>query len=231
MCGRYALYGLRKRTRAEAEYFPSLDQFPSKWNVAPTDTMPIARVQDGELELAPARWGLIPYYSKDAKGAFRCINARAETVATTASFRQPWKTGRRCLVPANGFFEWETRPDGKQPFYFTSAEGSLLAFAGLWDTWRQPDGSSLLSFTIFTTAPNDFVKRFHDRMPVILDEADYARWLTGADVSDLLKAPHNEVLLNYPVSRHVNSVKNNDASLIESIDDAHPGHPAPTPIR
>ena len=173
MCGRYALYGPRKRSRAEAEYFSTLDQFPSKWNVAPTDTMPIARMRDGALELVPARWGLIPYFSKDAKGAFRCINARAETVATTASFRQPWKTGRRCLVPANGFFEWETRPDGKQPFYFTSAEGSLLAFAGLWDTWRQPDGSSLLSYTIITTAPNDFVKRFHDRMPVILDEADY----------------------------------------------------------
>lgn len=187
--------------------------------------MPIARMHDGTLELVPARWGLIPYFSKDTKGAFRCINARAETVATTASFRQPWKTGRRCLVPANGFFEWGTRPDGKQPFYFTSAEGSLLAFAGLWDTWQQPDGSSLLSDTIITTAPNGFVKRFHDRMPVILDEADYDRWLTAGDVSDLLKAPHNEVLVNYPVSRQVNSVKNNDASLVEPVEGASPPHP------
>jgi putative SOS response-associated peptidase YedK len=101
------------------------------------------------------------------------------------------------LVPACGFFEWEARPDGKQPFYFTSAGGSLLAFARLWDKWRKPDGSEVLSYTIITTPPNDFVARFHDRMPVILDERDYGRWLEGSgDPQDLLKACHNEVLCN-----------------------------------
>ena len=220
MCGRYALYGPRSRARAEAEYFATLDQFPEKWNVAPTDMMPITRLRDGALEQVAARWGLIPYFSKDMKAAFKCINARAETIASSASFRGAYKMSRRCLVPASGFYEWEARPDGKQPFYFTSPEKSLLAFAGLWDTWKHPDGTVLLSFTIVTTAPNDFVKRFHDRMPVVLEESDYARWLSGEDPRDLLKACHNEALYNYPVSRQVNSVKNNDPSLVVPVSEA-----------
>jgi putative SOS response-associated peptidase YedK len=182
------------------------------------------------VEQVPARWGLIPYWAKDEKMGFKCINARAETVATLPAFRGAYKFGRRCLVPASGFFEWETRPDGKQPFYFTSSEGSLLAFAGLWDKWRKPDGSEVLSYTIITTAPNDFVARFHDRMPVVLDERDYGRWLDGSEnPQDLLKACHNEVLYNYPVSREVNSVPNNDASLVVRLE--QPLQPALTASR
>jgi putative SOS response-associated peptidase YedK len=217
MCGRYALYGPRSRSRAEAEYFATLDRFPHKWNIAPTDMMPITRLREGVIEQVSARWGLIPYFSKDAKAGFKCINARAESVATSPAFRGALKLGRRCLVPASGFYEWETRPDGKQPFYFTSPERSLLGFAGLWDEWKKSDGTSLLSYTIITTAPNDFVRRFHDRMPVILDESDYGRWLGGADPRELLKACHNEVLYNFPVSRQVNSVRNNDPSLVEPL--------------
>jgi putative SOS response-associated peptidase YedK len=214
MCGRYALYGPKSRSRAEVDYFSSLDQFPGSWNVAPTDRLPITRLRNVELEQVTARWGLIPYWAKDEKGGFKCINARAETIATSPSFRGAYKLNRRCLVPASGFYEWETRPDGKQPFYFTSPEGSLLAFAGLWDEWKKPDGTSVLSYTIVTTAPNDFVSRFHDRMPVVLEETDYARWLDGDDPRDLLKPCHNETLYNYPVSRQVNSVRNNDPSLV-----------------
>lgn len=221
MCGRYALYGPRKRSRAEDAYFSGIDQFPGSWNVAPTQMLPITRLHDGKVEQITARWGLIPHWAKDAKIGFKCINARAETVATSPSFRGAYKFGRRCLVPASGFFEWETRPDGKQPFYFTSPEGSLLAFAGLWDKWKQPDGADLISYTIITTAPNDFVKRFHDRMPVILDERDYGRWLDGSEnPKDLLKACHNEALTNYPVSRKVNSVRNNDPTLVEPLEPA-----------
>jgi putative SOS response-associated peptidase YedK len=215
MCGRYALYGPKSRSRAEAEYFSTLDQLPGSWNVAPTHTMPITRLHDGKAEQITARWGLIPHWAKDEKIGLKCINARAETVATSPSFRGAYKFGRRCLVLASGFFEWEARPDGKQPFYFTSPEGSLLAFAGLWDKWKKPDGTEVLSYTIITTAPNDFVARFHDRMPVVLDECDYARWLDGSeDPKELLQACHNEVLYNYPVSPQVNSVRNNDASLV-----------------
>jgi putative SOS response-associated peptidase YedK len=219
MCGRYALYGPKSRTRAEAEYFPALDQFPGSWNVAPTQMMPITRLHDEKIEQITARWGLIPHWAKDEKIGFKCINARAETVATSPSFRGAYKFGRRCLVPASGFFEWEARPDGKQPFYFTSPEGSLLACAGLWDKWKKPDGTEVLSYTIITTAPNDFVARFHDRMPVVLDERDYGRWLDGSeDPKELLKACHNEALYNYPVSRKVNSVRNNDAALVAPLE-------------
>lgn len=176
--------------------------------------MPITRFRDGKVEQVSARWGLIPFWAKDMKIGAKCINARAETIATTAAFRGPHKSAQRCLVPANGFFEWETRPDGKQPFYFTSPERPLLAFAGLWDHWRLPDGNVLVSYTIITTAPNDFVRRFHDRMPVVLDENDYGGWLHGDDSAPLMRPCHNETLMNYPVSRLVNSVKNNDPSLV-----------------
>src|SRR5918993_517823 len=108
MCGRYALYGPRSRSRAESEYFASLEQ-------------------------VTARWGLVPYWSKDEKTAFKCINARAETITTAPAFKGPYTTKRRCLVPACGFYEWQKHPAGKQPYYITSADESLLAFAGLWD--------------------------------------------------------------------------------------------------
>jgi putative SOS response-associated peptidase YedK len=219
MCGRYALYGPKSRTRAQTEYFSNLEQFPDSWNVAPTHMMPITRLRDGAVEQINARWGLIPRWAKDEKIGFKSVNARAETVATSPAFRGAYKMGHRCLVPASGFFEWESRPHGKQPYYFTSPEGSLLAFAGLWDKWTKSDGTEVLSYTIITTAPNDFVARFHDRMPVILDERDYGRWLEGSDnPQDLLKACHNEALYNYPVSRKVNSVRNNDPSLVVPLE-------------
>jgi putative SOS response-associated peptidase YedK len=219
MCGRYALYGPRSRKRAEIEYFSMIDQFPDSWNVASTDVRPITRLKNGVVEQVAARWGLIPNWAKDEKIGFKCINARAETVATLPAFRGAYKLRRRCLVPACGFFEWETRPDGKQPFYFTNPEGALLAFAGLWDKWRKPDGSEVLSYTIITTAPNDFVARFRDRMPVVLAEPHYGRWLEGGgNPQGLLRACHNETLYNYPVSRQVNSVRNNDASLVVPLE-------------
>lgn len=219
MCGRYALYGPRSRarSRAEAEYFASLDRFPERWNVAPTDTMPICRLIKGMPELVAARWGLVTPKAADIKSGAKKINAPGEKIMAWSDYRLPYKAKRRCLVPASGFYEWEARPDGKQPYFFSRPEGGLLAYAGLWDEWQQPDGGTLVSYTIVTTAPNEFVKRFHDRMPVVLDEADYDRWLTDEDPRDLIKACHNEALLNYPVSRQVNSVRNDDASLVEPL--------------
>lgn len=220
MCGRYALYGPRSRTRPETEHFSSLGQQPDSWNVAPTHLQPITRMNDDICEQVTARWGLVQHWASDEKIGFKCINARAETVATSPAFRGSVQAGAALPRACERFLEWENRPDGKQPFYFTSAEGSLLAFAGLWDRWRKPDGSELLSYTIITTAPNDFVARFHDRMPVVLDERDYGRWLEGTESPrDLLKACHNEVLINYPVSREVNSVRNNDASLVVPLEE------------
>jgi putative SOS response-associated peptidase YedK len=217
MCGRYALYGPRRRSREEREFFESLDSFLPRYNVAPTDVMPISILEEGRPVLVPARWGLVTPQSKDLKSGAKKINAPSQNVMKWADYRVPYKAKRRCIVPASGFYEWEQRPDGKQPYYFVSAEGNLLGFAGLWERWTQPSGGPLLSYAIMTVEPNDFVKRFHDRMPVVLDERDYLQWLTADDPRDLLRAPHNEALTNYPVSRKVNSVKNDDASLVEPL--------------
>lgn len=217
MCGRYALYGPRGRSREEREFFESLDSFPSRYNVAPTDVMPIAILKEGRPVLVPARWGLVTPQSKDLKSGAKKINAPSQNVMKWADYRVPYKAKRRCIVPASGFYEWEQRPDGKQPYFFMSAEGSLLGFAGLWEQWMQPNGEPLLSYTIMTVEPNDFVRRFHDRMPIVLDERDYLQWLTADDPRELLRAPHNEALTNYPVSRKVNSVKNDEVSLVEQL--------------
>jgi putative SOS response-associated peptidase YedK len=216
MCGRYALYGPRSRTRsrAEADYFSSLEQFPGSWNVAPGQTLPITRLREGEVEQVVARWGLVPYWSTDEKIGYRCINARAETVATTPAFRGPYAKRRRCLVPACGFYEWQKHPAGKQPYYITSADGSLLALAGLWDVWKKHDGEALTTFTIITTTPNELTRRLHDRMPVILEAADYRTWLEAEDPRELLKPAAPDLLQCFPVSSRVNSPQNDAPDLI-----------------
>ena len=215
MCGRYALYGPKSRSRAELEYFSALDQFPGSWNVAPGQTLPITRLsKDGAIEQVTARWGLVPYWAKEEKLGYKCINARAETVATAPAVRDAYRFKRRCLVPACGFYEWMKHPFGKEPYYITSADETLLAFAGLWDNWRQPDGERLTSFTIITTTPNELVARLHNRMPVILDPADYRAWLEAYDPRELLKPPPVEMLQCYPVSQRVNSTKNDAPDLI-----------------
>ena len=197
------------------EYFASLQAFPGSWNVAPGAFLPITRRgRDGELEHVMARWGLVPYWSKDEKIAYRCINARAETVATAPAFKGPFRTRRRCLVPACGFYEWQKHPAGKQPYYITSTDDTLLAFAGLWDVWKKPDGETLTTFAIITTDANEMVKRLHDRMPVILDPADYATWLEADDPRALLKPCPLDMLQLFPVSTRVNSAKNDAPDLI-----------------
>jgi putative SOS response-associated peptidase YedK len=219
MCGRYALYGPRRRSREDNQYLDGLDAFPERYNVAPTDAMPIVRVTDGGVAPVAARWGLVPPWAKDVGIGARYINAVSENLPTNKVFGPPYRRKQRCLVPACGFYEWEMRPDGsKQPYYFTGAEEGLLAFAGLWDVWRQPDGALLQSYTILTVAPNEFVARFHDRMPVVLDARDYERWLLDDDPRDALRACHNEVLINYPVSRQVGNVRNQDATLVAPLE-------------
>lgn len=217
MCGRYALYGPKSRARARAEedYFSSLEDFPGSWNVAPGQTLPITRLtKDGAIEQVSARWGLVPYWSRDEKAGYKCINARAESITTTASFRDAYRTKRRCLVPACGFYEWQKHPAGKQPYYITSADGSLLAFAGLWDTWKKPDGDTLTTFTVLTTTPNELTQRLHDRMPVILEPEHYRTWLEIEDPRHLLKPAPVEMLQCFPVSSRVNSPKNDAPDLI-----------------
>jgi putative SOS response-associated peptidase YedK len=214
MCGRYALYGPRSRSRAETDYFSSLEAFPGSWNVAPGQTLPITRLRNGTIEQTTARWGLVPYWAADEKTGYKCINARAETIATTAAFSKPYRSKRRCLVPACGFYEWQKSPAGRMPYYITSIDESLLAFAGVWDFWKKPDGEWLISFAIITTTANELTRRLHDRMPVILAPEDYRAWLEADDPRELLKPWPSDLLQCYPVSTRVNTPKIDAPDLI-----------------
>ncbi len=213
MCGRYALYGPKSRSRYSRPYLDGLDAFEPRYNVAPSQIMPIVRLAEGEPRVAPARWGLVPYWSKDIRIGYKTINARAETLATKPAFRDAYRQ-RRCLVPASGYYEWQPRPSGKQPYYFTSHDGSLLAFAGLWDVWRPHDGEPVTSYTIIVCESNPLAADVHDRMPVIIDERDWERWLAGPAVGDLLKPSPAASLACHPVSTRVNTPANDDSSLI-----------------
>jgi putative SOS response-associated peptidase YedK len=224
MCGRYV-----SPSQAEIERFwhigarskinlqPKL--FETDYNAAPTRMLPVVRRNEdtGELETVLMRWGLVPHWAKELKFGNQTINARAETVKTKPSFRAAYKS-RRCLIPAHGYYEWQAGPDGKQPHYFSAADGSLLAFAGLWEQWTPPEGGDeVQTFTIIVCAANLFAKDTHDRMPVILDRADWQRWLEGPDVDDLLKPARDDLLKRHPVSRAVNNSRSKGPMLIAPI--------------
>jgi putative SOS response-associated peptidase YedK len=196
--------------------------FPPRYNIAPTDQVPIVRVdpRDGKREFTMARWGLVPFWMKE-KPKIPHINARAETVHKLPLFREAFAK-RRALIPATGFFEWETVADGRQPWRFTRKDLEPFAFAGLWEFARIA-GEELLSATIIVGEPNPLVNGVHDRMPVILMPEDYDRWLdnsTGVDeLRGLLKPYDPDLMQAFRVSRAVNSVKNDTPECIEPIDD------------
>jgi putative SOS response-associated peptidase YedK len=221
MCGRYDNLIAREAYRAlfRAKRLPQ-SNFPPRYNIAPTDPIPIVRVdpRDGERELVMARWGLVPRWSKEMPKVPH-INARAETVHTIRMFREAFAR-RRALIPATGFFEWQKRADGKQPYRFRLRDLEPFAFAGLWEFCRL-DGKDVLSAAIIVGKPNPLAAETHDRMPVILDPADYDRWLDPGTAIDELRAllePYPaERMEAYAVSRTVNSVKNDTEECIEPI--------------
>lgn len=217
MCGRYALFGPQSRPRTLHAYFAGLDAYPDVYNVAPSLVMPVARLGADGPELLRARWGLVPCWATDWKIGYKMINARAETVATSKAYGPPYRRRQRCLVPASGFYEWRKGPQGKQPYFITGAGDELLAFAGLWEQWRGPDGEPLVTYTILTGPPNPLVAPLHDRMPVIVDSSDYERWLTAEDPRELLAPYPAELMRAWPVSTRVNSPRNDDASLVERV--------------
>jgi len=188
-----------------------------RYNIAPTQTVPVVRLNPaGRREIAMLRWGLIPFWSKDPKIAYRMINARAETVATAPAFRAAFKK-RRCLVPASGFYEWKKLDDGKQPYFVGMRDGSSFAFAGLWERWDKGE-APVETFTIITGEPNSLVAQLYDRMPVILDPNDYDAWLNAADTAipqALLQPFPAQLMTAYPVSKRVNNAKNDDAAVME----------------
>jgi putative SOS response-associated peptidase YedK len=222
MCGRFDQHTLPYRY---AGYIDALlraapDEPVPRYNVAPQTRAWVARdTRDDARELTPLLWGLVPSWAGDPKKAVKPINARSETVGARPMFRQLIAT-RRCIVPVDGFYEWQATSSGKLPSYFRLAEDAPLLLAGLWDRWQHGDVGPIESFTILTTAANALIARLHERMPAIIDRADLACWLDvrgqdAAAAQALLRPFPAERMQSYPVSRRVNSATNEGPELIE----------------
>jgi putative SOS response-associated peptidase YedK len=187
-----------------------------RYNVAPTQDAPVVRLRDGERELVNMHWGLIPHWAKDTKIGYKTINARVETVESKPSFRDAYKK-RRCLVPADGFFEWQARgKEPKQPYRIGMKDGALFGMAGLWEAWRS-DSETIESFTIIVGPPNSLVKPIHDRMPAIVRPADYEAWLSANGGKEILEPYTAEAMVAVPISTKINSPKSDDPSCIEPL--------------
>jgi putative SOS response-associated peptidase YedK len=189
-------------------------------NIAPTDPVEVVRPSAGGTELVPMRWGLVPsWWKKPLKQLPATFNARAEGIAGKPMFRDAFKR-HRCVVPSSGYYEWITRPDGKQPYFISAADGGTLSFAGLWDRWKNPEtGEFLTSCTIIVTAANELMRPIHDRMPVMLDDAAIGPWLDGSAEADILRPAPEDRLRLWPVSRRENKTGSgdDDPTLIDAI--------------
>lgn len=242
MCGRftYLYYWKHLHRLMELTTSPPLAEIEARYNVAPTQAAPVVRAtaaSDGSSRhrgdvtgrtLGMLRWGLVPSWAKDIKIGNSLVNARAEGIEAKPSFRSAFKR-RRCIVPVSGFYEWKRLDEKrKQPYYITSAaDDEPLAFAGLWEWWKPPEGSDtgtepIESFTIITTTPNEMMAALHDRMPVILHPADFAAWLDpansdSASLLSLLRPYPSELMRCWPVSTRVNSPRFDDPACIEQV--------------
>lgn len=193
----------------------------ASYNVAPSQKVPAVRAADRHREMVLLSWGLIPSWAKETRVGYRMINARAETVADKPAYRAAFRR-RRCLIPADGFYEWQQTGTGKQPWYIHMKQGGVFAFAGLWEHWEGKD-EVVESCSIIVTEANASVRPVHDRMPVIIDPPDYELWLDPkiqqADVLNSLLRPYPaDEMIAYPVSKRVNSPANNDARCIEAVE-------------
>lgn len=225
MCGRVVHKTPLSEIRVLFETVNPIPSSPPNFNAAPTNLLPVVRLdREGRRSLDLLRWGLIPYWAKDASIGSHCINAMAETIATKPAFREAFHRGRRCLVPVDGFYEWEKTPIGKQPYLVSMADGSPLALAGLWERWKNPEaaGEVIQTFTVLTTEPNVLCAPIHDRMPVILGRQNWSAWLGEVEASrdELLRMlrPFPSYLMRaYRVDRRVGNVRNNDAKLLDQV--------------
>jgi len=223
MCGRYALTASPEQLMILFELLQVTFELVPRYNLAPTQFAPVAHLgNDGLRTLTPMSWGLVPRWAKDRSIGSRLINARSETVAEKPAFRTAFRQ-RRCLVPADGFYEWQRTEAGKQPYFIHRADHSPLVMAGLWENWHHPNGQeSLQTFTILTTHSNRFLSQLHDRMPVFIDHDRFDDWLDGDAIDEKSRATFlspaaEDLLAMHPVSTRVNSPTHDEPTLIEPI--------------
>ncbi|MBZ5532871.1 MAG: SOS response-associated peptidase [Acidobacteriia bacterium] len=222
MCGRYRLTAKERYLRDHFGIEDELEWAP-RYNIAPSQPVLAVRQNPSEPKrsFSLLRWGLIPYWAKDPAIGFKTVNAMSETAAEKPAFREAMRKSR-CLLPADGFYEWQKLAKSKQPYNIGMADGSVFAFAGLWDRWRSPAGDLLETCTVLTTDSNALVREIHDRMPVILRPGDYDLWLDPgvtdpARVARLLQPFDARLMKKYPVSTRVNNVKYDDPECAAEI--------------
>lgn len=222
MCGRFTL----KQTAEGIEqtfHVTKVHDLEPQYNIAPTQMVAavLYNSETQQRELQKLRWGLIPSWAKDLGMGAKLINARAETAAEKPAFRSAFKH-RRCLLVADGFYEWQHQGSKKQPYYFHLQEGKVFGFAGLWEQWQSPQGEEITSCTILTTKCNELLQPIHERMPVILQQQDYSLWLdpqveTPEPLQQILNPYPSEAMIAYPVSTVVNSPKHNSSDCIKPL--------------
>jgi len=217
MCGRYTL-GTEEHALIEAFDVPSLAfDFVPSYNVAPGQRAPVVAEDRSGHRIGLLTWGLAPSWMDEPKSGF--INARADSVASKPAFREAFQR-RRCLIPADGFYEWQHTADGKKPHWFHAADGGLLSFAGVWESWSRPGSEPRHTFAILTTEANSDTQPVHDRMPVVIEATDRAQWLSratsGRIARALLRPAPAGTLAVRPVSTRVNRVSEDDPGLLES---------------
>jgi putative SOS response-associated peptidase YedK len=219
MCGRYASF---LPAEALARIFGTVNPLPNletTWNMAPARDAPVVRLsKDGQRHLDALRWGLVPHFTKDVKKARKPINARDDNVTKSGMFGEAFAK-RRCLVPAPAYYEWRDDPNGKTPFAVARVDAEPVAFGGIWETWHCPDGERLQTFATITTEANELLASVQDRMPVIIEKADWPRWLgeVEGDPATLLRPAAEDVLRLWPVHKKVGNVHNDGPQLIEPI--------------
>jgi putative SOS response-associated peptidase YedK len=228
MCGRYRL---SRRKQLVEKYFdttPWEEDWNPRFNIAPTQPVPVIRQHPKEAvrQLSVMKWGLIPHWAKDPSIATSTINAKSETAATKPAFRDPFRV-RRCLIPADAFYEWRKTTGSKQPYCFEVSGGELFAFAGLWDGWKDSNGRWVKTCSILTTTPNALTATVHDRMPVILEPNCYAVWLDPgvrdvAAIAKLLKPYDAAMMRCYPVNTRINRVANDDEACSRPVELVQP---------
>lgn len=223
MCGRYVIEDFQELSETLRQIpFQSTFDFEPNWNAAPSQHLPVLIQRDGSLELREMQWGLIPAWLKPGeKPKVAPINARAETLAEKPMFRNLVKR-HRCLVPANGFYEWRRTGGPKQPYFIHLRDEPIMLMAGLYDVRTNEEGEKAGSYTIITGGPNDVMVDIHDRMPMIIHGEDVELWMDGdidemGPLEHLLQPVANEEIEKYPVSTKVNSVRNNGPELVEPI--------------